>query len=142
MAGPSSQHLRSRRWAVVDVDDRCAYLYLTEPERPRPVVDCWLFNVCPPVTNDETLRLAQAGEQPPAPTGYVAPERCGPRDPSAIEILWSADGLSVAARVFDEVLGFIAHATPPGISRDLLRPGPIGRLWNQHLYESIFGRGG
>src|SRR3954447_26335589 len=44
----SLQHPTTKRWAVFEDDGTSAWLTVTEPDVPKPVGDCFVYNCHPP----------------------------------------------------------------------------------------------
>ena len=133
----SEQHARSRRWAIVANEGDSVWLYLTEPDRERPVADCWLLNTIPAPEDLSAYRAARSA--PAATREFAGPDARGVfPDASSVRFQWSADGESVAAFVTDELLGFIASGQRRGFSRHLVAEGPFGHPLDQQLYSRLF----
>src|SRR4051794_17608966 len=126
------QHELSRRYAVFEDDGKVAYLYLTRPEEPEPVADCWLYNRVPPISQDEVAAYASEGTPPPVAEGYAGPDAVyqGTGVPAAT-FAWSRDGEAVAVLVSGVPLGCIIHREGRYVSysRNLQREGPWGNPW-------------
>jgi hypothetical protein len=133
----SEQNAGSRRWAVVADEGDSVWLYLTEPDRQRPVADCWLLNTIPAPDDVSAYRSAKSA---PAATrefaGAGAHGVCP--DARAVRFQWSSDGESVAVFVAEELLGFIASGQRRGFSRHLIAEGPFGHPLDQQLYSRVF----
>src|ERR1043166_5205759 len=121
----SEQHPVSRRWAVVEDDGTSCWLYLSEPDHPKPVADCWLYNriSAPEVSGTEASR----GSAPPASAQYAGPGALmtPPRE-AQVSLRWSCDGESVAVFFERDLAGFIVRGQARGFSRHLVASGPWG----------------
>lgn len=139
MSNLSAQHPGSRRWAVVEDDGQAGWLYLTEPDIPKPVAHCWLYNR---VRYIEPAQIEEyRGAAPPAPRGIARDE--GVKNqivPSLISFRWTRDGHSVACLHAESPLGFIVDAKSPGCGRYLIKSSPWGEPWDQGHYEALFGK--
>jgi hypothetical protein len=133
----SEQHPRSRRWAVVEDDGTTAWMYLTGPDRQKPVADCWLYNR----VEAPSVFSSSRGSAPVAPATHVVDRRaCEPpprRDQVRFE--WSSDGDAVAVHFGPELIGFIAATERRGFSKNLSTSGPFGSPIDRALYERLFG---
>ena len=107
----TEQHPSSRRHAIFDDDGRSAWLYLTAPDKPRPVADVFVYNREAPtdrVDDSDRSRPPPIVKEFAAPGAVVAaPER------SVWRFRWSADGESVAL----ERDGVVVALIPPGQRR-------------------------
>ena len=135
----SERHPLSGRSAVVEDDGRSAWLYLTRAGTQDLAADCWIYNRLPAA--EEVERAAGRGGPPPA-VRSVAGERARIEDPrwSAMRLVWSADGESVAFVYQDDPLAFIARGEKAGYSRNVVRTSPWGRLWDPARFDALFRR--
>ncbi len=129
------QHPLSRRWGTLEDDGTSAWLYLSEPDKFRPVADAWVFNrvPAPPVPEVKDYRPGP----PPAAVGYAGPDAlCD--DPGRHEwsLHWSPDGESIAVLRDGQPLALIARARRPGHSLLLARNGPWGSVWDEELWRA------
>jgi hypothetical protein len=134
----SERHPVSWRWAILEDDGRSAWLYLTEPDRPDPVGDCWIYNRIPAPDPSEIAAFRPG--PPPAACGFAGPEALV-HDPevSRMRLQWAGDGGAVALLADGRPLGFIVAGERRGSSRNLARTGPWGNTWDQARYEATFG---
>jgi hypothetical protein len=132
------QHPASRRWAIFEDDGVSAWLYLTEPEGLRPVADCWVYNrVAAPQAHD--IQQYRGGP-PPACSGYAGPDAQYLRgEPAAASFLWCKDGEAVSVVIDGAALAFVEAGRARGFSRHLLKSGPWGNTWDEHLFQRLFG---
>ncbi len=136
------QHEQSRRYAVFEDDGQVAYLYLTEPDKPVPVADCWLYNRVPPIKEED--RNSYYGKAPPVGESDAGPdavyEGVGPPE---VQLVWTEDGESVAVLVDRAPLGFITHDESKylSFSRHLVKEGFWGKPWDEEKFRATFMRG-
>jgi hypothetical protein len=129
------QHPTSRRWAVIEDDGRVAWLYLTEPDSPKPVADCWLYNrVATPQQFDRVRGEPPVVPQTHATVGATRPAPCR----ESVHLRWSADGESVAVFFDDELMGFIAQGQNRGFSRYIRTTGPFGSVLDTEVFQRVF----
>lgn len=142
MANPirSEQHPGSRRWAALEDDGLSAWLYLTEPDVPKPVADCWIYNRVRPIEPAQVEEFR--GSAPPVARG-VAAEECvlSAPDEAAVRFVWSTDGRSVGLLIGDVPFGFIVGPGNRGHSKYLICESPWGKPWDQASFERLFGAG-
>lgn len=136
------QHEQSLRYGVFEDDGTVAYLYLTQPDRPVPVADCWIYNKVP-APRPETIR-EYYGRPVPAMAGYAGPQaQYTGVEPPEVRFKWSKDGEALAVVVNGVPLGFLAPAEPRyhAFSRYLAREGRWGSPWDEPAYQRIFREG-
>jgi hypothetical protein len=131
----SRQHPVSRRFAIIEDDGRVAWLYLTEPDRPKPIADCWLYNR---VASPQQFENAGVGV-PIVPQTHSA-EIMGLQPPAekSVHVRWSNDGESVAVLFDSEIIGFIVQGQNRGYSRHLCVSGPFGNVLDKELFAKVF----
>lgn len=131
------QHPVSRRWAFFEDDGTSAWLYLTLPDSPELVADCWVYNriPAPPIADLPKYK----GGPPPACAGYAGPgaQHRGARRED-IELIWAPEGEAVAVTVDGELYGFLTLGTRGGFSRHLAQDGPWGHPWDDALFLQLF----
>lgn len=131
----SEQHPISRRWAVIEDDGRVAWLYLTEPDTPKPAADCWLYNRVPPPPHFESAR----GEAPVVPGTHAGVDATiQPPPVESVRLRWSHDGESVAVFFDAELVGFIVKGQKRGFSRHIRVSGPFGSVLDTELFQRVF----
>ena len=85
------QHPFNRRWAIVEDDGVGAWLYVTEPDQPAPVADCFIYSCVEPV---DTIPANWDRSSPPPLTKHFATERAWQPDAAsaAIRVAWTSNG--------------------------------------------------
>ena len=133
----TDQNKVSRRFAVLEDDGNCAWLYLTEPDSRRPVADAWVYNrIEAPSTNDIKSYMGRA---PPAAVGYVGNlAQCLEPQSHNWTFLWSVNGESVAIAKDGEPMAYILAGEKRGYSRELIKVGPWGSPWSVELFRKTF----
>ena len=66
-----AQHPESLRYAILEDNGTSAWLYLSEPDKPKPVADVWIYNRIEAPSRDE-IRAYRDGP-PPAAAGFAGP---------------------------------------------------------------------
>ena len=132
-----AQHPESLRYAILEDNGICAWLYLTEPERPKPVADAWVYNRIE-APSPEEVRAYREGP-PPAAVGFAGPNAlCSdPRDHDWA-LLWSSTGDSVAVLKNGVPVACIVSGHPRGFCRELVKDGPWGKIWSDSIYREAF----
>ena len=126
----SEQHPVSRRWAVVEDDGRVAWLYLTEPNPPKPIPDCWLYNRVPTPPHFDSVR----DEPPVVPQTHAGVGATSlPPAAESVRLRWSRDGESVAVFFDAELIGFIAQGQKRGFSRHIRVSGQFGSVLDTEM---------
>jgi hypothetical protein len=133
------QHAASRRLVVLEADDRCAWLYLTEPGSRRPERDAFAYSPGPLTTAEQVRAEAKEGLAPSLPSDYAS-GRAVIADARAEDFtfLWAADGESVALLRRDEPIAMIVAGSKRGHSKALARSAPHGEPWDEVAYERAF----
>ncbi len=133
----SERHPKSERSAIFEDDGRSAWLYLTQPGSTKFAADCWIYNR---IQAPSSVDPAQSHDQPPPAVQSVTGQKALIEDPvwSAMRLVWSADGESVAFFYQDIPLGFIAKAEKVGYSRNVVESCPWGRTWDQARFDTLF----
>ncbi len=118
--------------AVVEQDERVAYLYLFDPEAAEQAFkSCWVRNLQP---GPETLDLStmQQGRAPLLPRQDTAhPQGAPPLESQDLRLVWLEDGHGVALLERDSVLPLAiippwsGHNGMSGYARDCLAAGPL-----------------
>ncbi len=133
------QHPVSKRWAIFEDDDVCAYLYLTKPNAMVPVRDCWIYNrIDPPPMS--SLAMYEDGP-PPACVGFADTTSVirEPNNPS-IKFVWGQFGESVAILIGEVPMAFVSELMKAGCSKNLLQDGPWGETWEEDKFKMFFGK--
>src|SRR2546426_600425 len=133
----SERHPVSGRCAVVEDDGDSAWLLLTNPDGVTIAADCWLYNRRH-VTQAELGRWPR-DRPPPALDDLIDPGalRTAPLH-DHVTFLWDRHGESVAARLEDEVLGFIAAGERRGHSKYLRRASDWGAPFDTGIFRRLF----
>ncbi len=133
-----SQHPESLRHAILEDDGTSAWLYLTEPDKPKPVADTWVYNRIKAPSREE-VRAYQGGP-PPAAEGCAGPNAlCSDPHDHEWALLWSSAGDSVAVVRDGMPLACIVSGHERGFCRDLVGDGPWGNTWSYEVYRDVFG---
>ena len=134
------RHPASRRRAILDVNGRCAWLYLTLPDNMRIDREAFVFSPGLLVTLDEAFGAAKASQPPPLAADYAS--ACAVIVDARREhfaFRWSDDGQSVAVLYQGDPIAMIIADTDHGFSRALGRSGFYGYPWNSDVYVDTFG---
>jgi hypothetical protein len=134
----SEQNVTSRRWAVFEDNEVCAYLYLTEPDSQKPVGDCWIYNRIPA---PEPSKIKEYRPQPPpVARGYVGPQaqQSPPRE-EQVSFRWSSDGNAVAVLIDGRPMGVVVIGGK-NFSWHLVKSGPWGEPWDDDRFVRTFGQ--
>jgi hypothetical protein len=130
------EHPESRRRATFEDNGTSAWLYLSDPAIGSIIADAWVYNRVPPppISQLPTYRP----DPPPAAEGYARPESLY-EDPTAHhwQLQWSNDGESVAVLCDGVALAMIAQATKRCYSRNLIKTGPWGNVWDEALFLAL-----
>jgi hypothetical protein len=134
-------------WAVLEQDERCAWLYLrrARPRRdgggPGGIVRAvWVRNLAPAAAGlaEIEARSPRAPMLPAAACAYAS--GAPPLDPAALRLVWTPSGLGVTLRDSGCVLAQLpdssADSSQPGYARDCLRGTPLAAPLPPELAEA------
>jgi len=129
--------------ALVEQDERCAYLYLQgPPESQFGVRSCWVRNlVAAPADFDRTAM--ERGEAPMMPARFCAhPSGAPPLDAAKVRLVWLEEGDAVALKEGDDVLavipGWSGTGRFNGYARDCNAESPLA--WPLKSDSSLLSR--
>lgn len=133
----SDKNPLTNRWVIFEDDGVSGWLYLTNPNEKKPVMDCWIYNRILAPSPSEIAKFQN--DPPPATNEYAGPNALvtSPED-MKISFNWSNDGSAVALIGDNIPLGFIVVGTKAGFSRNLLKTGPWGNVFNEERYQKVF----
>ena len=136
-----SQSPVSKRHAVLEDDGRVSFLYLTEPEVPKPAKDAVVYMRIPPIEAIDWERIKETRETPlirkdlASPTAVILSPKA-----SEFTFKWSVDGESVAVLRDGQPLAFASLKERFGYSRAVSVSSPLANAWDQARYTSLFGQ--
>lgn len=89
----SEQHPENRRWAILEDDGTCAWLYVTPPgsEAPEPEADCFVYNRIPPVPDSEVRSYVSRGLAPQITTSFASDRALQTPQAGAVALQWQGD---------------------------------------------------
>lgn len=131
----------SQRLAVLEDDGTSAWLYLTVPNNRKPIADVWVHNriAAPPQSEIKKYR----GGPPPAASGFADDsDVCQSPDEHEWTLDWHDNGESVILHCDGKPVAMLAASGRRGWSRNLLRDGPWGNVWDDELYSTQVQNGG
>jgi hypothetical protein len=133
----SNRNSCSGRFAIFEDNGIAAWLYLTDPESNKPISDCWLYNRID-APEPAKVRSFRPGP-PPASEEYTDTKAYFPVPKgSDIEFKWSADGNAVALLINKIPVGYILSSEKRGFSRNLIKQGPWGNIFDVELFKTMF----
>jgi hypothetical protein len=135
-----SQHPASQRIAMLDDDEKVAYLYLTQPSAERPERDAVAYSRVPLVPKVDWQRVKKTGAPPPL-SADIASRQAIVAAPEAKEFSfrWSADGHSVALLRNGEPIALATMRDRLGYSKAVAKPSRLANPWNQKRYAELIG---
>jgi len=134
----SEKNLISCRWAIFEDNEVSGWLYLTNPNEKKPIADCWIYNRVEAPSPSEIKDYRNG--PPPASFEYCRSNVfVSKTDNMKISFKWSDDGNAVALIVENVPLGYIIAGSRGGYSRNLLKNGPWGNVFEEDRYKDIFG---
>jgi hypothetical protein len=131
----------SKRYAVLEDNGQIAFLYLTEPGRPRPMKDAVVYMRIPPDGEVDWESIKKTGATPLLRKDLASPTAVI-KNPKASEFKfkWSIDGESVAVLRNGEALAFATVKERFGYSRAVSVSSPLGNAWDQARYIGLFSQ--
>lgn len=128
---------RSQKEARFEDHGHSAWLYLSKPDSPVVVADCWIYNRIIAPLESEISQFKTSS--PPAVAGYAHPHaEFTPLQSDIFELKWSPDGRSVALLINSIPFGFIPPGAKRGYSKHLTKSGLWGHKWDETLYNILF----
>ena len=130
----------SNRVAVFEDDGTSAWLYLSGANDRKPIADVWVHNRigAPPTSEIENYR----GGPPPAAVGFADDSTiCDEPEAHEWAFLWGGNGNSVVLYRDGTPVALIEVAGRKGRSRNLMRDGPWGNMWDDKQYRAITDNG-
>ena len=127
----------SNRYAFFEDDEISGWLYLTKPGEKKPDHDCWIYNRIPVIDPKDIINYKNG--PPPASSEYAKDDsRIITPKGMNIRLLWSSDGHSIALMINDAPFGYINGYNKLGYSRNLIKPGPWGNVFDEILFNMLF----
>ena len=135
-----TQHGKSKRFALLEDNGSCCWLYLTTPDQTRPEKDCFVYSPIEPIDELNIDAVRNEGV-PPILTKNLATDSAllTNANPTDFRLNWSADGESIAVLHKGVPVAMIVKDRKRGLSRALNKSSYFGEPWDQSLYESVFG---
>lgn len=122
----SEQNPVSKRYSILEEDERVAWLYLTVAGESRPEKDALAYSVIEPVERTDWSEVKE-GRSPALSKEYASSHAVlRDRKVSDFSFRWADAGASVALLFRGEVIAFIDSSEKRGFSRALAKPGPLG----------------
>lgn len=133
-----SQHPKSLRMAVLEDDEKVAYLYLTEPSSDKPERDAVVYSRVRLIAKVDWQQVNKTGEPPPL-SADIASRQAIVATPEAKEFSfrWSADGHSVALLRNGEPIAMATMRDRLGYSKAVAKSSRLANAWNQQRYAEL-----
>ena len=135
-----AQHPKSRRQAVLEDNEKIAYLYLTRPNSQAPERDAVAYSRVRPVPTVDWKKMKETGE-PPLLGADIASARAIITFPKQREFtfLWSKDGHSVALLRNGEPIAMVTAADTSGYSKAVAKGSRLAKPWDEKRYAELIG---
>jgi hypothetical protein len=132
----SLQHPTTKRWAIFEDYGTSAWLTVTEPDFPKPIADCFVYNCDPPAR--ELPRNCNRSAPPPITTKFASGAAYRP-DVSAdrVRVAWTRSGKAVVVLLDDEPVAFLVVGEKYGYSRGIAVDGPYGHPWDDARFKEV-----
>jgi hypothetical protein len=132
------QHPKSKRAAVLEDNEKVAYLYLIPAGKQAPDRATVAYSRVPPVPVVDWKKSNETGE-PPLIARDVASARAVIVFPKKREFSfrWSHDGHAVALLRNGEPIALASAAEPVGYSKAVAKPGKLAKPWDQKRYAEL-----
>jgi len=133
----SLQHETTKRWAVLEDNGTSAWLYITEPDTPKPVADCFVYN-CRPAEAELPTTVDRKGP-PPITAKFASSSACrADVSQDRIQLVWASSGKAAAVLLDSIPIAFIVVGEKLGHSRAIAVEGPYGHPWNEARFAEAF----
>ena len=135
-----AQHAKSRRQAVLQDNEKVAYLYLTRPDSQNPERDAIAYSRVRLVPTVDWKKMKETGE-PPLLGADVASARAVITFPKEREFnfRWSKDGHSVALLRNGEPIAMVTATDTQGYSKAVAKPSRLAKPWDETRYDKLIG---
>jgi hypothetical protein len=131
----------SARLAILDDNQRVAYLYLTARGTQKPERDVIAYTRVAPTTTPDWAEMAKNGDAPLLPKEFASPVAVIPAPvASEFSFKWSRDGVSVALLRNGQPIAFASLSDRLGYSKAVAKSGALANAWSQERYDKIFGK--
>jgi hypothetical protein len=134
-----SRSAASNRIAILEDDERVAYLYLTKPGTQQPEKDAIVYMRVQPIDRVDWEAIKKTGATPLL-TKELASSSAVVAKPVEREFSfrWSRDGNAVAVLRGGAPLAFASMSERFGYSKAVSKSSPLANAWDQAKYESLF----
>jgi hypothetical protein len=130
------QHPTTRRWAVFEDDGTSGWLLVTEPDVPKPVGDCFVYNCRRPAK--ELPRSWDGSGQPPITKPFASATAHWPGGSlDRIRLTWTRGGSAAVVLMDDEPVAFLVVGEERGYSRGIAVDGPYGHPWSDERFAEV-----
>lgn len=135
-----AQHPKSRRQAVLEDNEKVAYLYLTGANSQVPERDAIAYSRVRLVPAMDWKKMKETGE-PPLLGADIASARAIITFPKQREFTfrWSKDGHSVALLRNGEPIAMVAAADASGYSKAVAKRSRLAKPWDEKRYAELIG---
>ncbi len=132
-----NQNPISLRWAILEDDDKSAWLYLTEPRTEHPIADVFVYNRIKPIKTKDVKKIY--GGPPPIDEAHANNQSVISKpETHHFSFAWSSDGNSIAVIKEGNPITMIINAEKHGYSKGIGVNGPWGHVWDEVLYQRVF----
>ena len=134
-----SKNPTSMRLAILEDNEKVAFLYLTKPDTQIPEKDAVAYSRVPLVATVDWKKIKETGDVPPL-TKDVASSLAIIQNPIETEFsfMWSADGHAVALLRNNLPIAFASTTEKFGYSKAVVKPSTLANPWDQPRFEAIF----
>lgn len=130
----------SGRLAILDDNERVAFLYLTQRGTQKPEKDAIAYmRLTPPETVD-SKQMAKEGEAPLLSSEFATVEAviANPSEKD-FSFQWSSTGEAAVLLYKNLPIALVSASEKRGYSRSVSKENPLANPWNSRLYASLFG---
>lgn len=127
------------RILLVESDDQCCWMYLTDENGDVPQVGVLLYNIVPSPSFEESIERHEQGFQPPLPSEYATSEAVQPpHTMDDFQVAWSETHEAVVVFIKGEEWALIEIEESIAYTRAIASPSPYGHPWDQGAYLGHF----
>lgn len=136
-----AQHPKSLRVAVLEDNEKIAYLYLTKPDTQIPERDAVAYSRVRLVPTVDWKKVKETGEPPPlgADVGSARAIITFPKQ-REFSFRWSKDGHSVALLRNGEPIAMVTATDRLGFSKAVAKRSRLAKPWDENRYAELIGQ--
>ena len=131
----------SNRFAILEDNEKVAFLYMTQQNSQKPEKDALAYMRITPPKTVNWAEMAKKGETPILSQENASKSAVlnNPK-PSDFSFTWSKDGNSVSLSYKGNQIAFVTTNEKYGFSKAVSKENKLTNPWNQAIYEKVFNK--